>query len=164
MLIPWQDWVGDPLPTLGWHLAGSGQLGDLLRKGASLCLKDPPPPDHLRAWAGPDLGGTSLRGHSQGQAGPSLAARVGSLHFTHAVWRSCTLVPIVTPRKLRCTLPDLLPPIMRLSPCIPLAQGERRQARRVAVSVDPGAGLSSSVTLHPLLHFPGPVSPSVKWA
>lgn len=81
------------------------------------------PPGHLRAWAGPDLGGTSFRGHSQGQEGLSLAATVGPLHVTHAVWRLCTLGPIRTPRKRRYMLPDLLPPIMR-----PPGHSERSQA------------------------------------
>lgn len=51
-----------------------------------------------------------------------------------------------------------------LSSCIRHPTGKQRQVHRVALSLGPGAGLSSSETLHTLLHFPGPVSPSVKWA
>lgn len=108
-------WAGLGLVTLcppwtgTWQ--GPGSSGTCSGRGPLWCLKDPP--GHLRAWAGPDLEGPSFRGHSQGQEGPSLAAGVGPVHFTHAVWRLCTSGTILTPRKLRYMLPDLLPPILR---------------------------------------------------
>lgn len=59
--------VGDPLPALDWHLAGSGQLRDLLRKGASLVSEGPPWPSEGLGWT--RLGGPFIQGPQSGPRG-----------------------------------------------------------------------------------------------